>query len=215
MCLTELRLQYLHTCARCMQWREEVLLLTEEMQRYKEFMVWHADWWWKRAEQRKEVSEDLWEGLEAYAEGQAMLHESLQSRAEYCSFPTTSLSPVPWTNELNLKQGDSPLHSEAVNWTAGQTQMTYTLPNYCIILIKWSAHVTCYRWCSLTKVIILAPWLLHLPKTARSAAENGNKRPFWHCNGVQKPSVTRYTYQIRSVQTCLLHVTEHLIEMIQ
>ena len=32
---------------------------------------------------------------------------------------------------------------------------------------------------------------------------------------VQKPSVTRYTYQIRSVQTCLLHVTEHLIEMIQ
>ena len=40
---------------------------------------------------------------------------------EYCSFPTTSSSPVPWTNELNLKQGDSPLHSEAVNWTAGQT----------------------------------------------------------------------------------------------
>ena len=48
---------------------------------------------------------------------------------EYCSFPTTSSSPVPWTNELNLKQGDSPLHFEAVNWTAGQTQVTYTLPN--------------------------------------------------------------------------------------
>ena len=86
---------------------------------------------------------------------------------------------------------------------------------YCIISIEWSAHVTHYRGCSLTKVIILAPWLLHLPKTAWSAAENGNKRPFWHCSGVQKPRVTCSTYQIHSVQTCLLHVTEHSIEMIQ
>ena len=93
------------------------------------------------------------------------------------------------------------------------------LGGYCIILIEWSAHVTHVtggvhwpRWSSWPcHCYIFLKRCRALPKMAISAY----KHPFWHCNGVQKPSVTHYMYQIHSVQTCLLHVTEHLIEMIQ
>jgi hypothetical protein len=64
-----------------MRWCEEVILLKEEMRRFKAFMQWQANWW----ETQVRVVDDsmLKEGLDAYASRQGWLRESMRSQVEY------------------------------------------------------------------------------------------------------------------------------------
>ncbi|KAJ7731090.1 hypothetical protein B0H14DRAFT_3097890 [Mycena olivaceomarginata] len=57
--------------ARAERWREELILLEEEMRRVLEFCAWKAHWWDDRAEARSDVTPELAEGLRAYALAQA------------------------------------------------------------------------------------------------------------------------------------------------
>jgi hypothetical protein len=53
--------------ARADRWREELILLEEEMQRSVVFCAWKQKWWQDHTEPRPGVSVPLAEGLQAYA----------------------------------------------------------------------------------------------------------------------------------------------------
>jgi hypothetical protein len=57
--------------ARADRWREELILLEEEMRRTVAFCVWKSQWWKERLDLRLDVSLALAEGLRAYALEQA------------------------------------------------------------------------------------------------------------------------------------------------
>jgi hypothetical protein len=50
-----------------LRWREEIFLLDEEMRWVLAFGEWKARWWLEQATRRNSVSEELAEGLQAYA----------------------------------------------------------------------------------------------------------------------------------------------------
>ncbi|KAG6805596.1 hypothetical protein H0H92_014788 [Tricholoma furcatifolium] len=74
----ELRLEWLKARARAQRWREEVMLVEEEMRRVLEYCRWRADWW-ERQECRRTASPLLQEGLIAYVTEQANIERSRAS----------------------------------------------------------------------------------------------------------------------------------------
>ena len=50
-----------------LRWREEIVLLTEEMRRVVVFNRWKAGWWDRRVGARLNVGDDIAEGLTAIA----------------------------------------------------------------------------------------------------------------------------------------------------
>ncbi|KAF5349390.1 hypothetical protein D9758_015531 [Tetrapyrgos nigripes] len=67
------RVEWCKTRARMLRWKEEVLLLTEEIKRMHDFALWKGEWWLKRRVGEGEglcsvnLSAELAEGLDAYA----------------------------------------------------------------------------------------------------------------------------------------------------
>jgi hypothetical protein len=57
----------LKCCACANRWREEVLLVEEEMRRALEFSRWLSSWWIHQATTRTGITSHLQEGLSAYA----------------------------------------------------------------------------------------------------------------------------------------------------
>ncbi|KAG6913061.1 hypothetical protein DXG01_009990 [Tephrocybe rancida] len=68
---TGIRLEWVKARARAERWREEVMLIDEEMRRTLEFTSWKARWWIEQVKSRITDSETLNEGLRAYAAEQA------------------------------------------------------------------------------------------------------------------------------------------------
>ncbi|KAJ7604326.1 hypothetical protein FB45DRAFT_769378 [Roridomyces roridus] len=67
----DIRMEWLKARARAHRWREDLLLLDEEMRRVLAFCQWKADWWDTQMTARSVGSEALAEGLRAYAAEQA------------------------------------------------------------------------------------------------------------------------------------------------
>ncbi|KAJ7118695.1 hypothetical protein C8R43DRAFT_1091016 [Mycena crocata] len=67
----DIRVEWTRARARADRWREELILLDEEMRRVLEFCTWKAEWWMDRLDSRPGVDEVLAEGLRAYALEQA------------------------------------------------------------------------------------------------------------------------------------------------
>ncbi|KAK7048776.1 CxC2 domain-containing protein [Favolaschia claudopus] len=68
----DIRVEWTKARARADRWREELILLDEEMRRVLEFSSWKARWWEDRTELRAPtVTAELQEGLRAYALAQA------------------------------------------------------------------------------------------------------------------------------------------------
>jgi hypothetical protein len=66
--------------ARAKRWKEEILLVEEEMRRSLEFGRWLGSWWMQRASIRTAITSHLQEGLIAYAAEKAdMEHRRLIS----------------------------------------------------------------------------------------------------------------------------------------
>ncbi|KAJ7181393.1 hypothetical protein C8R43DRAFT_1083776 [Mycena crocata] len=63
----DIRIEWTKARARADRWREELILLDEEMRRVLVFCEWKAEWWRVRRTSRKGVGEELAEGLRAYA----------------------------------------------------------------------------------------------------------------------------------------------------
>ncbi|THH18836.1 hypothetical protein EUX98_g8889 [Antrodiella citrinella] len=72
-----MRVEWAKSQARAERWSEEVRLLQEEMRRVLEFLTWKASWWRAQAGQRADGSSMLKQGLAAYAEKEARVHEDL------------------------------------------------------------------------------------------------------------------------------------------
>lgn len=72
-----MRIEWLRTRARARRWAEEVALLTEEMRRTLRYTEWKAAWWREQKSLREEIRQDYRSGLDAYAEKQAKVWESL------------------------------------------------------------------------------------------------------------------------------------------
>ncbi|KAJ7432065.1 hypothetical protein B0H11DRAFT_2165471 [Mycena galericulata] len=67
----DIRIEWTKARARADRWREELILLEEEMRRVLAFCAWKASWWDDRRWVQKGVSPELAEGLCAYATEQA------------------------------------------------------------------------------------------------------------------------------------------------
>ncbi|KAJ7490197.1 hypothetical protein B0H11DRAFT_2229118 [Mycena galericulata] len=67
----DIRIEWTKARARADRWREDLILLEEEMRRVLQFCDWKANWWAERRRPRPEVSAELAEGLCAYATEQA------------------------------------------------------------------------------------------------------------------------------------------------
>lgn len=70
-CDPDIRIEWTKAHARAERWREELILLEEEMRRVLVFCQWKAEWWDRRQQMRAEVDSELAEGLAAYAKEQA------------------------------------------------------------------------------------------------------------------------------------------------
>lgn len=57
--------------ARADRWKEEIMLLEEEMRRVIEYCQWRSEWWRCQCGHRDGLRAPLLEGLSAYAEEQA------------------------------------------------------------------------------------------------------------------------------------------------
>ncbi|KAG6822683.1 hypothetical protein H0H92_012945 [Tricholoma furcatifolium] len=68
-----IRLEWLKARARDRRWREELILLEEEMRRVLQYTEWKASWWAERASQCAVDSSSLTEGMIAYALEQAAM----------------------------------------------------------------------------------------------------------------------------------------------
>ncbi|KAJ7660352.1 hypothetical protein DFH06DRAFT_988965 [Mycena polygramma] len=71
----DIRVEWLRSRARADRWREELILVEEEMRRTIEFCHWKQRWWLARAETRPDGSAQLQEGVRAYALEQANREE--------------------------------------------------------------------------------------------------------------------------------------------
>ncbi|KAF8131729.1 hypothetical protein K438DRAFT_1911926 [Mycena galopus ATCC 62051] len=68
---TDIGVEWAKARGRADRWREELILLEEEMRRTVEFCAWKAKWWRERLDARPDVSPELAEGLRAYGLEQA------------------------------------------------------------------------------------------------------------------------------------------------
>jgi hypothetical protein len=66
-----LRVEWVKARACALRWKEELILLEEEMRRVLVFGTWMSSWWEQQAGRRQGLREDLAEGLAAYAAEQA------------------------------------------------------------------------------------------------------------------------------------------------
>ncbi|KAJ7207760.1 hypothetical protein B0H12DRAFT_1034419, partial [Mycena haematopus] len=72
----DIRMEWTKARARADRWREEIILLEEEMRRVLQYCAWKASWWDQRADARTGVAPELAEGLRAYATEQAARERS-------------------------------------------------------------------------------------------------------------------------------------------
>ena len=72
-----MRVEWAKSHARANRWREEVLLLTEEMRRVVGYLDWKASWWHAQGSRRDDLRADITDGLTAYAHRQGDLMHKL------------------------------------------------------------------------------------------------------------------------------------------
>ena len=78
--------------ARMMRWKEELMLVQEEMQRVIAYHKWRADWWRERSVTQNHGDPKFSSGISGYAHKQADISECL---AEWCA--------VHWLPHLKLR----------------------------------------------------------------------------------------------------------------
>lgn len=73
-----LRAEWVKSLARSKRWTEEVMLLKEEMRRVLAFLEWRANWWLSRPAKRS-AEPSLQEGIQAYANRQAVMFQTMRT----------------------------------------------------------------------------------------------------------------------------------------
>lgn len=78
--MSVIRVEWAKTYARAARFKEEVLLVQEEMRRVLEHHIWKGGWWRSQGEGRDEVEGVLKTGERCYAKKQAELWEKLAAK---------------------------------------------------------------------------------------------------------------------------------------
>ena len=92
--LTAMRVEWAKTKARADRWREEVLLVTEEMRRTICFLDWKAKWWLDLM-YRPDAPLCTQRGVAAYATKQAAICRSMAMSFAKCWFPLLKAHQIP------------------------------------------------------------------------------------------------------------------------
>ncbi|KAH8101661.1 hypothetical protein DFH11DRAFT_1523480 [Phellopilus nigrolimitatus] len=71
------RVEWAKAKARVRRWKEEIILLSEEMRRVLAFLAWKADDWLSRRGKRDDLTNDARSGVDAYAAKQAAIMKRL------------------------------------------------------------------------------------------------------------------------------------------
>ena len=93
-----MRVEWAKTHVRANHWREEVLLVREEMRRVVSFLDWKATWWRLQGQRRSDVRDDIRHGLAAYANRQGHLMQHLAETFAAMWYPmlTAAGLPIEW-----------------------------------------------------------------------------------------------------------------------
>jgi hypothetical protein len=75
--LTVLRVEWAKSRARALRWKEEVMLLKEEMRRVRRFLEWKANWWQSRSDGWDGLDVSIAAGIKAYAFRQRNIQQAL------------------------------------------------------------------------------------------------------------------------------------------
>ncbi|KAK0449374.1 hypothetical protein EV421DRAFT_1900069 [Armillaria borealis] len=108
-----LHIEWCKACARMLCWEEEVELLNEEMRRVLAYKEWHHSWWMSQLGMRTRISEDLQEGLTAYAYEHAVQDWSCASELKKKWHPLRKLAielleglPITEVYEYEVEEDD-------------------------------------------------------------------------------------------------------------
>lgn len=77
-----MRVEWAKTCARMNRWKEEVLLIQEEMRRVLAYHEWRNTWWEEQSSRRTVGDGTIQSGLAGYAKKQAAISRRM---AEVCA----------------------------------------------------------------------------------------------------------------------------------
>jgi hypothetical protein len=93
-----MRVEWAKSRARAERWREEVLLLNEEMRRILQYFHWTANWWLAHQSLRSDVTPEVLHGLNAYAAKQANLLQQLVKSFALLWYPelVKNNMPIEW-----------------------------------------------------------------------------------------------------------------------
>jgi hypothetical protein len=96
-----MRCEWAKTKARADRWREEVLLITEEMRRTICFLEWKAMWWLEQVASRSDAPLRVQRGISAYAAKQAAVCRSMVRSFAECWYPTLKKQhiPIEWPSQ--------------------------------------------------------------------------------------------------------------------
>ena len=83
------------------RWREEVLLVTEEVHRTIYFLEWKANWWVERASAHADASSCVQRGISAYAAKQGVIHHAIAMSCAEQWYPilVKQHTPIQWPSK--------------------------------------------------------------------------------------------------------------------
>jgi hypothetical protein len=96
-----MRVEWAKSKARMMRWKEELLLVQEEMRRVLEYQKWKAAWWRTRSALRTDNDGTILSGVSGYAHKQAAICERMAARCAHYWLPQLKDKGItpPWANE--------------------------------------------------------------------------------------------------------------------
>ena len=94
-------MEWARSKARAYRWREEVLLVTEEMRRTIYFLEWKANWWVERASARADAPSRVQRGISAYAAKQGAIHRAIAMSCAEQWYPilVKQHTPIQWPQQ--------------------------------------------------------------------------------------------------------------------
>jgi hypothetical protein len=97
-----MRVEWAKSRARMMRWKEELLLVQEEMRRVLVYHKWKAAWWHTQSSLRTHNDASIVSGVSGYAHKQAMICERMAAQCAHYWLPSLKNKGVtpPWATEF-------------------------------------------------------------------------------------------------------------------
>jgi hypothetical protein len=104
-----MRVEWAKSRARMMRWKEEVLLVQEEMRRVLVYLRWRADWWRKQSSLRLHSDESIVSGISGYAHKQAAICIQMAKQCACYWLPhleANGITPT-WASDFETESGNA------------------------------------------------------------------------------------------------------------